>query len=362
MFEEFISQLRGFSLSVDFIETSKARDVIRTINQFVATKLDAYIVDLLWKTEARDNVILEPFASTTQSARGEAQKLVINLEAARVQPDMTGGIWQIAYSYRKPILVKKINPDGTFDIPSSQDSQLQGLQKVDVFRDTEGIVVLPIHYRNMVWGVYSIESERPMELDEVTINQLQEIASLIGSIVWKSDVLVQNCKDTEQAVRQFEQQTDALRESVGLYPSPTCFMIRPFEEKYAAVERALAGGFERAGFRLIHYEHAPGDSIVISGIIKEIARCHCGVADVSENNSNVMLELGMLMAEGKNFLLLKKKGADTDSLPFDLTAYNHYEYVERNGRLFYVNPANQDSEPLDPKIIEFCRNSVEQPG
>ncbi len=79
----------------------------------------------------------------------------------------------------------------------------------------------------------------------------------------------------------------------------TCYLSAPFSES-GAVRQAIAEGITAAGFRLIDFsqQHATHQS-TRDVVIGWLAKADCVVADLSDNNPNVLFEMGVALAMGK---------------------------------------------------------------
>ena len=316
----------------------------------------------MWKTEARKHVILAPFVSTKHPIRGEADSLILSSSIEQKIDQEALGLWPLVYNQRESVWIENMNrtlAEG-FIVNKNTGNKIEGPKHLEFYKDTQSIIIVPVYFRKIVWGIYSIEFDKPSEYKKEILDQIETIASCLANIVWKSEVLQQNCTDTDMAVTRFKQSVIKLEDQVIGFSEPTCFYIRPFGEKFQTIETCMQGMFDKKGIRLRHYEHTPGSSIVIENIMNQIRMSHCGIADITENHENVMLELGMLMASQKEFILIKQHEdysgkKDGVTLPFDLRSYNYYEYkLDKEQKLLFKYPADNKFKPCDSVLEKFC--------
>ncbi len=89
-------------------------------------------------------------------------------------------------------------------------------------------------------------------------------------------------------------------------------------------------------------------------ICEMIQTCAYGIADVTDNNPNVLLELGMMIALGKPTIILSKKGQEGLNLPSDLKAIEVIPFTEYIDTIEPMRKIVQKLPPpfMPPKPIE----------
>lgn len=94
------------------------------------------------------------------------------------------------------------------------------------------------------------------------------------------------------------------------------FVIMPFRQEFNDV---WIGGIRRACTELelnpIRVDMINKSTNITDDIVKSIESCHIAIADVTENNPNVMFELGYAMAKKKPIVIISQS---SDFLPFDI--------------------------------------------
>lgn len=99
----------------------------------------------------------------------------------------------------------------------------------------------------------------------------------------------------------------------------TCFVIQQFDGgKYDKRYREIyKGAIENAALVPIRADEVLGTKPIIETIENHITSCDAVLADISENNENVFLELGYALAENKPCVIICDK-EDRSALPFDI--------------------------------------------
>lgn len=107
-----------------------------------------------------------------------------------------------------------------------------------------------------------------------------------------------------------------------------CFIICPFKDKYLDVINQVKNTFVVKG---IFAETA--ENIDNIGILKKVCaaidHCDFAVVDISENNPNVMLELGLLIARRKPAIIIRNINVEKDQgikVPVDIISIERVEY------------------------------------
>ncbi len=101
----------------------------------------------------------------------------------------------------------------------------------------------------------------------------------------------------------------------------TCFVAIPFRNESTALYVALCEVLEDAPFcwNVVRADAATHEPMLWANVRAHMAKAHCFVADVSDSNPNVLIEVGRMEALGRPLLLLKKDGAE--EVPADLRGH-----------------------------------------
>lgn len=121
------------------------------------------------------------------------------------------------------------------------------------------------------------------------------------------------------------------------------FIIMPFRPEFNDVWK---GGIQRAaraeGFNAIRVDMINRSTNITDDIVESIEKCHLAIVDVTDNNPNVMFELGYTLAKGKPNIIISQSA---DYLPFDI----------RNIRTIVYSNTWSGIEDLRVKIQDFLK-------
>jgi len=102
----------------------------------------------------------------------------------------------------------------------------------------------------------------------------------------------------------------------------TCFVLMPFSVDMQSVYETIRGAVEdpSVGFTVRRADELFGGDQIMTGVLREIARAHVVIADLTGRNPNVFYELGIahMQKDPERVLLLSQRIED---VPFDLRAY-----------------------------------------
>lgn len=115
----------------------------------------------------------------------------------------------------------------------------------------------------------------------------------------------------------------------------------PFKQDFNDVWR---GGIQRAaqtvGFKPIRVDMINRSTNITDDIVDSIDKCRLAIVDVTDNNPNVMFELGYTLAKNKPNIIISQSA---DYLPFDI----------RNIRTIVYQNSWSGIEELNGKIQDF---------
>lgn len=121
------------------------------------------------------------------------------------------------------------------------------------------------------------------------------------------------------------------------------FVIMPFRPEFNDVWK---GGIQRAaqaeGFKPIRVDMINRSTNITDDIVNSIEKCHLAIIDVTDNNPNVMFELGYALAKDKPNIIISQSA---DYLPFDI----------RNIRAIVYSNTWSGIEDLKVKVQDFLR-------
>jgi hypothetical protein len=124
------------------------------------------------------------------------------------------------------------------------------------------------------------------------------------------------------------------------------FVIMPFAAEFTDVWK---GGIQKAaeaeGFMPIRVDMINRSTNITDDIVSSIDKCHLAIVDVTNNNPNVMFELGYAIAKNKKNIIISQSA---DFLPFDI----------RNIRTIVYANSWSGVEELKLRIQEFLKESA----
>lgn len=119
---------------------------------------------------------------------------------------------------------------------------------------------------------------------------------------------------------------DCFREPAELDPH-LCFVMSPFREEFAGVRVAIAEIGAALGYRCIRADDIEKPGIIHADIWKHIHRAGVVVADITDLNPNVLVEVGVASAIKESFrLIIIIRQDSTKATPFDLAPFRHIRY------------------------------------
>lgn len=103
-----------------------------------------------------------------------------------------------------------------------------------------------------------------------------------------------------------------------------CFVLMPFTEPYLEIfNKIIKPTVESNGFRCVKSDDISSLNPVIEDIGANINKASLIIADISENNPNVLYELGICHTIGKEVMILTQ---DSDHIPFNFRHLRTYPY------------------------------------
>ena len=367
MFENILQEFKKLTVAIDFLSEANAKELIDFVSRKIMEELGAYTVDLLWKQPAERGIFLKVLWSKSNSNRGQAKGHFVDQESH--------GIWSKVYREKKPVwiegiqskeCIKSIQDGGEDDtlgagyirlnksVKNKRGGDIVEIDDLEFYEDTDTVIAIPMSYRDTIWGVYSIELERYQKnVEDKTFREIYALANAMASVIWKSDVEKQYLNDTSRAINNFKDSIATFPVTIRLNPVRVGFMIRPFVgEDFEYIEKYINKSLHKKNVHVTHYSHPAGAGPVIQNLMEEIKKAHFGIADITNNTPNALLELGMMMILNKRFIILKRKDDDTD-VPFDIGSYQYYKYEMKGPELVFFEPGQKNPVKIDDVFNSF---------
>lgn len=120
------------------------------------------------------------------------------------------------------------------------------------------------------------------------------------------DLSFRNVQD-KLRVKMPEKATEGARRQRDDRLSPRCFLALPFSPEFRKVREVVADSAKDAGFKIALADGLPPKQMPVREmIVGELARADCVVADLTNYNANVLVEIGLAQAMGKILFLISQ--------------------------------------------------------
>jgi hypothetical protein len=136
----------------------------------------------------------------------------------------------------------------------------------------------------------------------------------------------------------------------GAWGRASFFAARPFDRKFDYISSAIEAVFRKKRIRAATYRSVAGSTLVLSEMLIQNNSAHFGIADITSLNSNVLFELGAMIAVGKPLVIMRGKSDDAP-LPFDIAGYDCYRYALADDKILILDATSQI--PLDEFVGNF---------
>jgi hypothetical protein len=345
-----IEELETLSLTVSLISYDQAQQIMRTVNARMEELLSPLIIDVLHMEDSKEGPVLKSLVYFDNAGRGETSPFELQMGA-----DVKTGLWDWVFENRKPVWLENIHDlDLNAPVPNLATRDTIAPKYLSVFPETSSFMAVPLISRKAVRGVYSVELAESDKFSRKTLALMNRLARPLGRILRSADDTARKLDHINEAVNGLSRlpiESD-LAERAGQHRIG--FVARPFERKYNLVEEYIGNFLELHGIRAKPFKYRPGGGYVIDEIMASIRSSHFCIIDVTGCNPNVFLELGVMIALGKKFLLLRRRGDKTE-LPFDLAPYNLYVYKVQSSSIQVLQPATKRYEPVEGVLKDFVR-------
>lgn len=157
----------------------------------------------------------------------------------------------------------------------------------------------------------------------------QAIASLVAAL-GLADASRREAEALRLRMREMEREAAGGRAQLSAYPS--VFVAMPFAPEHDAFFQALVEALEDAPFfwKVLRADrsvvHHP---LLWENVKRLLSQAHCYIAEISDLNPNVMLELGRMEAMDRPMLLFRR--ADAGEVPADLRGHLHEGWAPGDG-------------------------------
>lgn len=349
-----LQELEDLSNALDQISEEEARNIVDHINRGLKDFLNAQIIDILYKEEARgETIILRPMSSiVTAGFRDEALPLTMGAKSI--------GIWPAAFYEKKIIWLEKVKETKkaeTFAKNEADDVADESKIKVEhineIYDATDSILCTPLVFEQAPVGIFSLEFSRSGILDIEIIKYIKRLSISYACLAWKVSASSLNRKQTRRAIEHFKTSVSqtAIREHIRF--AGNGILLRPFGENFNDIQRCVIECFRQNKLELQHFDATPGRAI-LDELIVELRVAPFAVIDLSGLNPNVLIELGMAKILDKELMLLRRKD-DKSELPFYIQMDQIDHYHVKGNDVHVEEVGTGKFLPLCDRINAFIR-------
>jgi molecular chaperone HtpG len=247
----------------------------------------------------------------------EAQMLRRNMEALKDHPvipaEIRALVGQVMEGRPTPPVVLHINAD---------NPTIRALAMMDLHSEVGENAIAAIGNNALLLAQHSSVTPRKAESMLVQSNR---VIDLLIDQVQQADQLRQRVASLEK-----EAQTQRPREGDGLTAHVSCFVAFDFDARshfFDCLRQILQ---DRPYFwEVVRADASVEHSDLLTNLYGKMSRSHCCVVELSERNPNVMLELGLVLAMGRPYLLLWDQNAQLDKDIADLAGKLRQDYDGR---------------------------------
>ncbi len=351
-------ELENLSNTFSTITKGQAQTIIGTINDNLRNVLTAQIIDVAFREEGRDMVLLRHLASAQSS------NIIREANPWAVRKN-SKGIWPLVYYGQQPVWVENIgtskkkgigtrnrcNDDNT---SVNHEVSLEDLN--EIYPGTDSIMAVPLIFNRNVEGIYCIEFSRSEILNKRILELMERLAGPFASIIWKMKVNELNKSQSNTAINRFKGSISETLFREYLSHTQNGLFIRPFGNEYSKIEECVQKTLDKQHIKVEHYI-GNNKGNISHEIATKIKLTPFGIADISDFNPNVMIELGMFQALSKDILLLINKDK-AQELPFHIRNETVHHYQISGNEILISDPANGNLIKLEEKLSNFASELI----
>ncbi|MCA1456979.1 hypothetical protein I6F35_27795 [Bradyrhizobium sp. BRP22] len=336
MFQEEYARL---AKSVDNISEEQAKQIIGSVLAKLKEEARAIIVDVWVRETGQGGVdILVPYLRRSDPHVPGTQNIALTEKA-------TGLLVWVAET-QKPVWLHDIPVQATSAVNRLTGQVVEG-RHFNLYDGTRAFAAVPIRYRGH-FAILTIEVAVASVLQSFHIDLMKALSEPTGILIWKSGVSEAIRMQTNEAIQEFRDVSGGLAPTLN--PYRTGFIARPFDHKFDYISNAIETVFGRKRIRTATYRSVAGSALIVSEMLVQINSAHFGVADITSLNSNVLFEIGAMIAIGKPLVIMRNK-TDEAPLPFDIAGYDCYTYVVAGDNIVIFDATSQT--PLEEFMANF---------
>lgn len=220
--------------------------------------------------------------------------------------------------------------------------------------------ILTVLYDNAL--IYSHQlTERSMNIVHDDIVQMM---TRLVEILNNNNQIMERLKAANELINELQNKT-VTQMNASPIEYIRLFMITPFDDSYKPVETAVRQVFEKAPFYFqvqLARDAYKADTLV-KNIQCHIADAHCFVAEISELNPNVMMEVGGILINGDTrpvFALRDKKSREKGSAPVDFGDRLTFSYGSRADSSELIAKQIKDQLFKDGRLVHVALKELKK--
>ena len=353
-----IENLNQLIKAADLIEENQTKKIVKPVLEKLCEKTGAHICEI-FRTDLGSEYEVTMASLSTIEKKDDTDRIRSDPYVLTGRPDPNFWVW--VYENKKPLWVENLqthNKDhGIRNKATGQDIDPNYIR---FFPKSDLLVVIPLISKNTVWGIFSIESPESDVFNKDIIEELKLLGTCITKLLIKSYIHHQNKTDTNDAIEKFESIVGVPGSRIP-FSQRTGFIAYPFESEYMYAASKLREFFEKKHVRILDSLPIEGGTSILGDLKEKIPRSHFGIADITQLNSNVLFELGMMllcMAE-EDILIFRHKSESSD-LPSDIKHLNRiiYKYELKEDELHIDVPGKSTSEKCNESLTNFLNRLI----
>jgi len=302
-----------------------------------ANHFNVDIFEIVWKTEA-------PSVGVTWNVFSRYDSHIIpHNDPTNIgfnPPSYSMGLFHFCSLKNSKILVRNLKALASGEISEVEEEYSREIiqrQKYHVGnKNTEDELIVPMIIKDNVVGLLNLESDQANIISDQIVEELDSISLPIAKIIEKSETDRERRAIMMRCIEEIE-----FNNIQPIRKRPLCVLIRPFHNNFIPIEETLKNSLKGlVDIEVIKPD--PSEFYIFNEIINHIKSCNFAIADITNMNSNVLIEIGLIIGFEKQFILIKN-GEDETEIPFDLKSKQIFEYKcikEGDGRRKVAFPDN----------------------
>lgn len=228
-----------------------------------------------------------------------------------------------------------------------------GEDYTDFIEDPSAIVAIPLRSTNeSIIGVLAVQFEKDREISNLFVEILITISSEIARIMRKASETYNYIRNSTDAVEGFLDDILDIELSPDLLSKKPAvgFIARPFSHEFNEIGERVEAYFKEKNIMVSTFDPDRAGGIAAEQIVAQIKASRFGIADITGLNPNVLMEIGVMIAEGKHVVILKKFD-DSPKIPFNVSGYYAHLYrVTPSGEIEAKKPDENVFRPF-PEVL-----------